>query len=64
MVTGHVQDGWMSELARHPDPADPLPWLRAICLSLPEATEKLSHGSPSFVANAGMMVWNGRLPGA
>ncbi|MFP5068270.1 MmcQ/YjbR family DNA-binding protein [Pseudonocardia nantongensis] len=38
----------MSELARHPDPADPLPWLRAICLSLPEVTEKLSHGSPSW----------------
>lgn len=34
--------------ARHPDPADPLPWLREICLSLPEVTEKLSHGSPSW----------------
>ncbi|MEQ3549976.1 MmcQ/YjbR family DNA-binding protein [Pseudonocardia nematodicida] len=33
---------------RHPDPADPLPWLREICLALPEVTEKVSHGSPSW----------------
>jgi hypothetical protein len=27
---------------------DPLPRLREICLSLPEATEKISHGSPTW----------------
>lgn len=29
-------------------PADPLIRLRAICLSLPDSTEKLSHGEPTF----------------
>lgn len=29
-------------------PADPLPRLRAICLALPGATEKLSHGEPTW----------------
>lgn len=37
-------------ISPHPDPADPLPWLREICLSLPEVTEKVSHGSPSWFA--------------
>ncbi len=27
---------------------DPLPRLRAICLALPETTERLSHGEPTF----------------
>ena len=27
---------------------DPLPRLRELCLALPEATERLSHGSPSW----------------
>lgn len=27
---------------------DPLPHLRKVCLALPEATERLSHGSPTF----------------
>ena len=27
---------------------DPLPRLRALCLALPAATEKLSHGEPTF----------------
>ena len=27
---------------------DPLPRLRAICLALPEATERLSHGEPTW----------------
>lgn len=32
--------------------ADPLPRLRAICLALPETTERLSHGEPTwFVRN-------------
>lgn len=27
---------------------DPLPRLRALCLALPEVTERLSHGAPTF----------------
>jgi hypothetical protein len=27
---------------------DPLPRLRALCLALPEATERLSHGEPTW----------------
>ncbi len=27
---------------------DPLPRLRTLCLAMPEATEKLSHGEPSW----------------
>lgn len=30
------------------DPADPLPRLRELCLSLPETTERLSHGEPTW----------------
>ncbi len=33
--------------------ADPLPRLREICLSLPEATEKISHGSPAWFVRKG-----------
>lgn len=29
-------------------PRDPLPKLRAICLAFPEATERLSHGEPTW----------------
>lgn len=29
-------------------PDDPLPRLREICLALPETTERLSHGEPTF----------------
>jgi hypothetical protein len=29
-------------------PEDPLPRLRALCLALPEVTEKLSHGEPTW----------------
>ena len=28
--------------------ADPLPRLRALCLALPDVTEKLSHGEPTW----------------
>lgn len=28
--------------------ADPLPRLRALCLALPEVTEKVSHGEPTW----------------
>ena len=31
---------------------------------LPPITPKLICGLPSFVRKPGMMVWNGRLPGA
>jgi hypothetical protein len=29
-------------------PRDPLPALRRLCLALPEATERLSHGAPTW----------------
>lgn len=54
MVRGHLPTEHRRDVTpaprpdRHPDPADPLPWLREICLSLPGATERLSHGSPSW----------------
>ncbi len=32
---------------------DPLPRLREICLSLPEATERISHGSPAWFVRKG-----------
>ncbi len=31
-----------------PDPLDPLKTLRKICLALPETTERLSHGEPTW----------------
>lgn len=34
-------------MADAPEP-DPLPRLRALCLALPEVTEKLSHGEPTW----------------
>lgn len=34
-------------------PSDPLARLRAICLALPEAQEKLSHGEPAWFAGKG-----------
>jgi hypothetical protein len=38
-------------------PADPLTRLRALCLALPEVTERLSHGSPAwFVRDKKTMV--------
>ncbi len=36
--------------------ADPLPALRALCLALPEVTERISHGEPTwFVRKAFVM---------
>jgi hypothetical protein len=36
-------------MARSPSaPADPLARLRALCLAMPEATERLSHGEPTW----------------
>ena len=32
-----------------PDPADPHERLRAICTRLPEVTERLSHGAPTWL---------------
>ena len=55
---------------------DPLPRLRELCLALPEATEKLSHGEPTwfvrkvFVTYAGhhhddrLAFWCAAPPGA
>ncbi len=34
----------------------PLPQLRKLCLSLPEATEKLSHGAPTFFVGGKVFV--------
>ncbi len=39
MVLGHVPAGAVS---------DPLPRLRALCLALPEVTERISHGEPTW----------------
>lgn len=36
-----------------PGPRDPLSRLRAICLALPEAIEKTSHGAPTWFAGKG-----------
>jgi hypothetical protein len=36
-----------------PDPAAALAKVRAICLALPDADERLSHGSPGFFISAG-----------
>ncbi|OYY67164.1 MmcQ/YjbR family DNA-binding protein [Sphingomonas sp. 28-62-11] len=36
-----------------PDPAIELARVRAICLALPEADERLSHGSPGFFITKG-----------
>ncbi len=39
--------------APHPDPAaDPVEELRRICLSLPEVTERISHGEPTWFIRA------------
>ena len=39
---------------------DPLPRLRAICLALPEATEKLSHGEPTWFVRKVFVTFAGR----
>ena len=36
-----------------PTPNDPVARLRAICLALPEASEKISHGEPTWLAGKG-----------
>jgi predicted DNA-binding protein (MmcQ/YjbR family) len=44
----------MSEPRRRPRlPKDPVARLRALCLALPEAQEKLSHGEPTWFAGKG-----------
>ncbi|MPZ95074.1 MAG: MmcQ/YjbR family DNA-binding protein [Propionibacteriales bacterium] len=35
-------------MTREPAADDPLPRLRELCLALPEVTEKLSHGEPTW----------------
>ena len=41
-------------------PPDPLPRLRALCLALPEATEKLSHGEPTWFVRKLFVTFDGR----
>lgn len=46
------------------DDADPhLARVRALCLSLPEAAEKQSHGSPTFFTRKVFAVFGGSLKG-
>ncbi len=51
LVTTHP-DGRAADLTREVAPLliDPLARLRALCTVLPEATEKLSHGEPTWLA--------------
>lgn len=44
MDTGQLYDDAVLMVA----PDDPLATLRSICLSMPEATERLSHGEPTW----------------
>ena len=39
-------------------------WVWPCGCMLPPITPNASQGSPPLVAKPGMMVWNGRLPGA
>ena len=39
-------------------------WVWPCGCMLPPITPNASQGSPPRVAKPGMMVWNGRLPGA
>lgn len=43
---------------------DPLPRLRALCMALPEATEKLSHGTPSWFVRKSFASYVGEHHGA
>lgn len=45
MVDRHVPPG---PHVAGPGVTDPLPRLRALCLALPEVTEKVSHGEPTW----------------
>lgn len=38
----------LPQIRGHHFPADPLPRLRDLCLGLPEAGERVSHGEPAF----------------
>ncbi len=37
--------------------ADPLPALRALCLALPEVTERISHGEPTWFVRRAFVVY-------
>lgn len=39
---------------------DPLPRLRALCLALPEVTEKLSHGEPTWFVRRSFVMYADR----
>src|SRR6476661_5313841 len=41
-------------------PADALTRLRALCLALPEATEKISHGEPTWFVRKVFVMFAGR----
>jgi hypothetical protein len=43
--------------------ADPLPRLRALCTALPEVTEKLSHGSPTWFVRKTFVMFVGEHHG-
>ncbi|WP_214407917.1 MmcQ/YjbR family DNA-binding protein [Pseudonocardia lacus] len=38
-------------------PPDPLPRLRALCTALPEVTEKLSHGEPTWFVRKAFVTY-------
>ena len=44
--------------------ADPLPRLRALCTALPEVTEKLSHGSPTWFVRKTFVMFVGEHHGS
>ena len=37
--------------------ADPLPALRALCLALPEVTERISHGEPTWFVRRAFVTY-------
>lgn len=39
---------------------DPLPRLRALCLALPEVTEKISHGEPTWFVRKSFVMYADR----
>jgi hypothetical protein len=39
---------------------DPLPRLRALCLELPEVTEKISHGEPTWFVRKAFVMYADR----
>jgi hypothetical protein len=46
--TGQKPDNSLLDTMRGMDSKDPLETLRALCMALPEVTERLSHGEPTW----------------